>query len=134
MAMTEENFDRWMDEAYFYMLSDFVVAVTLAETDIAAKETIRQQLSEEKTGKAYGKRKSDVEPVFGFLKTNLRFTRMSVRGEKKVENELGFAFMAVNLRKYTAKRSNVTISYENNPTKNGSNHQKNDDRNHFLFI
>ncbi|MFB6469100.1 DNA alkylation repair protein [Cytobacillus sp. Hz8] len=33
--MTEEDFERWMDAAYFYMLSDFVVAVTLAETDIA---------------------------------------------------------------------------------------------------
>ncbi|ARU60372.1 DNA alkylation repair protein [Tumebacillus avium] len=35
MAMTEADFERWMDAAYFYMLSDFVVAVTLAETDIA---------------------------------------------------------------------------------------------------
>ena len=34
-AMTEEDFERWIDRAYFYMLSDFVVAVTLAETDIA---------------------------------------------------------------------------------------------------
>ena len=34
-AMTESDFDRWMDAAYFYMLSDYVVAVTLAETDIA---------------------------------------------------------------------------------------------------
>ena len=34
-AMTEADFERWMDSAYFYMLSDFVVAVTLAETDIA---------------------------------------------------------------------------------------------------
>ncbi|MBX9974570.1 DNA alkylation repair protein [Cytobacillus firmus] len=34
-AMTEEDFDRWMDAAYFYMLSDYVVAVTLAESDIA---------------------------------------------------------------------------------------------------
>ncbi|MDQ0919184.1 DNA alkylation repair protein [Paenibacillus sp. V4I5] len=34
-AMTEADFDRWMDAAYFYMLSDFVVAVTLAEADIA---------------------------------------------------------------------------------------------------
>jgi 3-methyladenine DNA glycosylase AlkD len=33
--MTETDFDRWMDGAYFYMLSDYVVAVTLAETDIA---------------------------------------------------------------------------------------------------
>lgn len=34
-AMTEADYDRWMDAAYFYMLSDFVVAVTLSESDIA---------------------------------------------------------------------------------------------------
>ncbi|MBV7509378.1 DNA alkylation repair protein [Bacillus sp. sid0103] len=35
MAMTEADFDRWIDAAYFYMLSEYVVAVTLAEADIA---------------------------------------------------------------------------------------------------
>lgn len=34
-AMTESDFDRWMNAAYFYMLSDYVVAVTLSESDIA---------------------------------------------------------------------------------------------------
>ncbi|MFU2015104.1 DNA alkylation repair protein [Peribacillus butanolivorans] len=34
-TMSEADYDRWMDAAYFYMLSDYVVAVTLAETDIA---------------------------------------------------------------------------------------------------
>lgn len=34
-AMTAADFDRWMDSAYFYMLSDYVVAVTLAEAPIA---------------------------------------------------------------------------------------------------
>ncbi|MGC4377665.1 DNA alkylation repair protein [Fictibacillus sp. Mic-4] len=34
-AMTESDYNRWMDEAYFYMLSDYVVAVTLSESDIA---------------------------------------------------------------------------------------------------
>lgn len=34
-VMTESDFDRWMDAAYFYMLSDFVVAVTLSESDSA---------------------------------------------------------------------------------------------------
>src|SRR5699024_5365562 len=64
----------------------------------AQKAYIRTQLSKEETGAIYGKRKIDVEPVFGFLKANLCFTRMSVRGKEKVENEIGFAFMAVNLR------------------------------------
>jgi 3-methyladenine DNA glycosylase AlkD len=35
MIMTEADFDRWMDGAYFYMLSDYVVAVTLSEANIA---------------------------------------------------------------------------------------------------
>ncbi|QNK90718.1 DNA alkylation repair protein [Sporosarcina sp. resist] len=34
-AMTEADYDRWIDAAYFYMLSDYVVAVTLSESDIA---------------------------------------------------------------------------------------------------
>ncbi|MGG3915470.1 DNA alkylation repair protein [Rossellomorea vietnamensis] len=34
-AMTEADFERWIEGAYFYMLSDYVVAVTLAEADIA---------------------------------------------------------------------------------------------------
>lgn len=33
--MAEEDFNRWIDGAYFYMISEFIVAVTLAETDIA---------------------------------------------------------------------------------------------------
>lgn len=34
-VMTEADFERWIDDAYFFMLSDYVVAVTLAESDIA---------------------------------------------------------------------------------------------------
>lgn len=33
--MTEADFDRWMEHAYFYMISDFIVAVTLSETGFA---------------------------------------------------------------------------------------------------
>lgn len=33
--MTEADYDRWIEKAYFYMLSDYVVAVTLAEATIA---------------------------------------------------------------------------------------------------
>ncbi|WP_148113849.1 transposase, partial [Candidatus Kurthia intestinigallinarum] len=45
----------------------------------------------------------DVEPVFGFLKANLGFTRFSVRGKSKVKNEIGLALMATNLRKYAIR-------------------------------
>lgn len=34
-GMTVDDYNRWMDSAYFYMLSDFVVAVTLSESNIA---------------------------------------------------------------------------------------------------
>ncbi len=76
--------------------------VIINETWQEQKEYVRTKLSEEKTGAIYRQRKIDIEPVFGFLKANLRFTRFSVRGKSKVENEIGFALMAVNLRKYTA--------------------------------
>ncbi|SDP43049.1 transposase, partial [Halobacillus aidingensis] len=83
----------------------------------------KEKLSDEKTGEIYGKRKVDVEPVFGFLKANLRFTRMSVRGKECVENELGFAFLAVNLRKYTARNGNRLTNDKINSVKKGSGHQ-----------
>ena len=68
------------------------------------KEYVRAKLSEEETNSIYRKRKIDVEPVFGFLKANLHFTRFSVRGKSKVENEMGLALMAVNIRKFTVAR------------------------------
>ncbi|EHJ08376.1 putative transposase for IS1272, partial [Staphylococcus simiae CCM 7213 = CCUG 51256] len=45
------------------------------------------------------------EPVFGFTKAILGFTRMSVRGIDKVKRELGFVLMAVNIRKIAAQRA-----------------------------
>ena len=44
-----------------------------------------------------------MEPVFGFMKAILGFTRMSVRGINKVKRELGFVLMALNIRKVTAQ-------------------------------
>ncbi|WP_150855288.1 transposase, partial [Staphylococcus aureus] len=49
--------------------------------------------------------KIDVEPVFGFMKAILGFTRMSVRGINKVKRELGFVLMALNIRKIVARRA-----------------------------
>lgn len=34
-GMTATDYNRWMEKAYFFMLSDYVVAVTLSESDIA---------------------------------------------------------------------------------------------------
>jgi len=41
-----------------------------------------------------------------------------------VEYELGFAFKAVNLKKYAAQNTNPTKDNGNNPNQNSSNHQK----------
>src|SRR5690625_3260825 len=88
------------------------------------KAFIRNILSNETTRKIYGKRKIDVEPVFGFLKANLGFARFSVRSKQKVVQELGFAFMAVNLRKLTAMNRYLT---KYNQRKNSFNY-------HFVII
>ncbi len=67
------------------------------------KEYVRKKLSEEEAGSIYRQRKIDVEPVFGFLKANLRFTRFTVRGKEKVRNEIAIALMAVNMRKIASR-------------------------------
>ena len=69
------------------------------------KVQINQKLSESETKKIYSQRKIDVEPVFGFMKAILGFTRMSVRGINKVKRELGFVLMALNIRKIAAQRA-----------------------------
>src|SRR5699024_6749004 len=53
----------------------------------------------------------------------LGFTRMSVRGKPKVHNEMGFALMAVNLRKYTAINNENGIFSHENQRKNGCVYQ-----------
>lgn len=73
------------------------------ETWEQQKEYIKELLSEDQINAIYKQRKVDVEPFFGFLKANLSFNRFSVRTEPKVRQELGFALMAVNLRKFTAQ-------------------------------
>ena len=50
-----------------------------------------------------------MEPVFGFMKAILGFTRMSVRGLNKVKRELGFVLMALNIRKVVAQRVKIII-------------------------
>lgn len=68
------------------------------------KLNIKEQLSSPEGRGFYGKRKVDVEPTFGQVKANLGFTRFSVRGQSKVENETNLVFMANNLRKYNKRK------------------------------
>lgn len=48
-------------------------------------------------------RKYDVEPIFGHLKNVFGMRRTHLRGKKKVETNVGIAFM-MNLRKYWNRR------------------------------
>jgi hypothetical protein len=34
--MSEEKYDEWMEKSYFYMIADYVIAVSLSETDFAS--------------------------------------------------------------------------------------------------
>ncbi|OAY99843.1 hypothetical protein A9172_08235 [Staphylococcus epidermidis] len=61
-----------------------------------------------------------MEPVFGFMKAILDFTRMSVRGINKAKRELGFVLMTLNIRKVTAQRA--------------ENNQKNHKKDNFYII
>ncbi|MCO6314598.1 transposase, partial [Staphylococcus epidermidis] len=81
---------------------------------------INKKLSEPKTKTIYSQRKIDVEPVFGFMKAILGFTRMSVRGINKAKRELGFVLMALNIRKVAARRA--------------ENNQKNYKKDNFYII
>lgn len=56
-------------------------------------------LSTPETGKIYGRRKIDVEPVFGRMKACLGFTRYHVRGMEKVKKETGLLVLALNMMK-----------------------------------
>lgn len=53
---------------------------------------------------SYSMRKYDVEPVFGHLKNVFGMRRTHLRGKKKVETDVGIAFMMMNLSKYWHRR------------------------------
>lgn len=59
-------------------------------------------LGDSTTGKIYGRRKIDVETVFGMMKASLGFTRYHVRGLSKVKKETSILIMALNMMKLAA--------------------------------
>lgn len=63
------------------------------------KELIKEKLNSEEGSRIYAKRKIDVEPVFGRLKSVFGVRRVHVRGRQAVQTEIGFLFMSMNLTK-----------------------------------
>ncbi|WP_018164382.1 transposase, partial [Streptococcus henryi] len=62
----------------------------------------------------YAKRKIDVEPVFGRLKSVFGVRRVHVRGNQAVQTEVGFLFMSMNLTKL-AKNLGSKTSHTQKP-------------------
>ena len=50
--------------------------------------------------------------LFGFVKSILSFTRMSVREINKAKRELEFVLMALNIRKVTVQRAKNNQNYK----------------------
>ena len=68
------------------------------------KEKAKETLQSEEGKRIYGCRKSDVEPIFGHMKSVFGIRRTHLRGKKKVETDVGIMFMTMNLNKYREKK------------------------------
>ena len=68
------------------------------------KEKAKAVLQSPEGSHIYRMRKYDVEPIFGHLKNVFGMRRTHLRGKKKVEADVGIAFMMMNLSKYWNRR------------------------------
>ena len=64
------------------------------------KEKAKEVLQSPEGRHIYSMRKYDVEPIFGHLKNIFGIRRTHLRGKKKVETDVGIAFIMMNLSKY----------------------------------
>ena len=75
------------------------------------KELLTQTLHSEEGSRIYAKRKIDVEPVFGRLKSVFGVRRVHVRGEQTISTEISFIFMSMNLTKLAKNLASKTFTY-----------------------
>jgi hypothetical protein len=75
------------------------------------KSKVYRQLSAPETQISTVNEKLNVEPVFGFLKAFLEFTRMSLRGITNAKRKLGLALLGFTIRKITGLSAN---QFDNN--------------------
>ena len=67
-------------------------------------------MNSEEGSRIYAKRKIDVEPVFGRLKSVFGVRRVHVRGRQAVQTEIGSLFMSMNLTKLAKNLALRTLS------------------------
>ena len=75
------------------------------------KELLTQTLHSEEGSQIYAKRKIDVEPVFGRLKSVFGVRRVHVRGKQAVATEIAFIFMSMNHTKLAKNLASKTFTY-----------------------
>lgn len=71
------------------------------------KNKVKKDLSNPDNAALYCKRKIDVESSFGYLKASLKFTRFTVRGNRKVKCQMFVALMAMNMNKLAGVLANL---------------------------
>ncbi|GMK38505.1 hypothetical protein PCCS19_15590 [Paenibacillus sp. CCS19] len=101
-GMTEADYERWMDGAYFYMLSDFVVSVTLSEADIA------QQVADKWIASGEELRKSAGWSCYCWLLGNRKDTEFS---ESKIADMIGLVRDTIHDAPMRAKYSMANFLY-----------------------
>ncbi|MGT2787509.1 transposase, partial [Streptococcus loxodontisalivarius] len=80
------------------------------------KELVKEELHSQEGSRIYAKRKIDVEPVFGRLKSVFGVRRVHVRGNQAVQTELGFLFMSMNLTKLAKNLASKTSHTQKPPS------------------
>ncbi len=84
----------------------------IIQLGITLRNLLKQTLHSEEGSRIYAKRKIDVEPVFGRLKSVCGVRRVHVRGKQAVSTELGFIFMSMNLTKLAKNLASKTSTIQ----------------------
>ncbi|MDF7637847.1 IS1182 family transposase [Lactobacillus sp. ESL0791] len=84
------------------------------------KAKARATLQSEAGRRIYGCRKTDVEPVFGHMKSVFGMRRTHLRGKKKVETDIGLMLLMMNLSKYWNRRGVKGLFLKQKQQKNRS--------------
>lgn len=88
------------------------------------KQQTEETLASDEGKTLYGKRKTDIETVFGRLKSVFGMRRAHVRGKQAVSTDIGFMLMSMNLTKLALESRKRSQTRHNNTHQNGNNRAK----------
>ena len=84
----------------------------IIQLGITLRSSFKQTLHSEEGSRIYAKRKIDVEPVFGRLKSVFGVRGVHVRGKQAVSTEIGFIFISMNLTKLAKNLASKTSTIQ----------------------